>query len=246
MKKTLTTLICATIALYCLSPLNASARVKKNEPDKRDVAKFLEELGGEHFVKYMRVKNFCTLEFEGPDEEEIYYHVLVGTLRGSEGYHIIIYDNKPEYLGFYYTTLNPEDYEKDRIKLDSGDANNSGDSVYIALPLTVKGPADTVNIDGIPTKFVKNPNLTVEEKNDDDGDLLPVVPKETSVSGEVIDYREWKITMKGKEISVNAKFEKIEGGKIYIKNAKNGAVAAIPGSALSPEDQEYVKRISAK
>jgi hypothetical protein len=245
MKKTLTTLICATIAAYSLFPLNASARVKKNEPDKRDVAKFLEELGGEHFVERMKVKDLCTLEFEDANDDEVYYHILVATLREG-GYRIIIYDNKPEYLGYYSTDLDPTDYEKDRVLLDSGESDSDGNNIFIALPLTIKGPPAALNLNGIPTKLIKNPKLTVEKTTEDTTGGIPAVPKETSASGEEIDYRDWKITMQGKEITVNAKYEKIEGGKVYIKNAKNGVVAAIPGSALSPEDQEYVKRISAK
>jgi hypothetical protein len=245
MKKILTALICATVVTYSLAPLDASARVKKNEPDKKDVLKELQAIGGEHYVDKMRIKDFCTLEVEGPNDEEIYYHVFVANLR-DDTYRIIYYDNKPEYLGYYSTTYLPDDYEKDRVKLDSGESDSDGDTIYIVLPITAKGPADSVNLDGVPTKLIKNPNLEANKKTNDDTGTILAIPKEKSASGEEIDYRDWKITMKGKEITVNAKFEKIDNGKVYIKNAKNGVVAAIPGSALSAEDQEYVKRISAK
>jgi hypothetical protein len=247
MKRSITVFICATIATAALLPFNALAGTKKNDPDKKEVLKEIEEIGGDHYVEKMKVSQLCNLKFEAADGEDDYYHIYNASLKEG-GYRIIIYNNKPEYLGFYTSPYEGVDYEEGAILLDSGESDEDGNSVYFNLPIPNKGPAAKVRIDGTPVSFVKNPKLEEAEKAA--GDMaaggIPVVPKETSASGEVIDYRDWTITMQGKEITVNAKFEKVEKGKVYIKNAKNGKVAAIPGSALSDADKEYVTRISAK
>ncbi|MDF7799929.1 hypothetical protein P4C99_10670 [Pontiellaceae bacterium B1224] len=237
MKKTLATIICATIATSALLPLNSMARTKKNDLDRREVDVILEEIGGDHIVENMKVRYMCSLKFEDASGEDDYYHIYNGYLKKG-GYRIIIFNNVPEYLGYYPSDWEGIDYEEGAILLDSG-----GDSPYL-LRIPDAGPAANVRIDGNPIKFVENPKLKEEKKEVDTSGALPAVPKEIAASGEEIDYRDWKITMQGKEITVNAKFEKVEGGKVYIKNAKNGKVAGIPGSALSEEDQEYVKRIT--
>lgn len=244
MRKLLTALICTTLA--ATSMLSAEARTKKNEPDKREVEKFLKELGGEHWVDRMRVRDFCSLKFEGEDGEDDYYHILTGDLKKG-GYHIIIYNNVPEYLGFYQVEFEPAEYEEGLIRLDSGDSDGDGDTKYYDVPIPNKGPAPSIRIDGVPTKFVKNPQLEEKSKAAADGTpIIPVVEKEKAASGEVIDYRDWTITIGGKEVTVNAIFVKVEKGKVTIKNAKNGKEAEIPGSALSDADKEYVRRISTK
>ena len=245
MKKTLAAIICATIATSVFLPQNSMARIKKNDPDKKEVEALLKEIGEKHYVERMKIKSFCTLEFEDASGEDNYFHIFKATMKGG-GYRIIVYNNVPEYLGFYPSEFEPAEYEKDRIGLDSGESDADGNTEYHWLPLTIKGPAAKIRIASTPVSFVKNPKLEVAKSAAATTGGIPVVPKEKSVSGEVIDYRDWKITMKGREITVNAKFEKVEGGKVYIKNAKNGKVAGVPGSALSADDQEYVKRITAK
>lgn len=239
MKKTLITIICATIATTALFPLNSMARTKNNEVDRKEVRTFLEELGGDHWSENMKVTQVCSLEFENSAGEDDYYHVYCATLKKG-GYRIIFYNNVPEYLGFYPSDWEAIDYEEGAILLDLG-----GDSPF-ALTVPDKGPAKRIVVDGTPITFVKNPKLEETKTAVVAEGGIPVVPKETSASGEEIDYRDWTITMQGKEIVVNAKFEKVEDGKVYIKNAKNGKVAGIPGSALSEEDKEYVKRITTK
>ncbi|MDZ8117385.1 hypothetical protein [Pontiella agarivorans] len=239
MRKTLTTLICATVAVTGLMQAEAA---KKNDPDKRDVQKLMEELGDPHYQDRMKVYSVCSLEFEGADGEDDYYHIYSGTLKKG-GYHLIVYNNVPEYLGFYLVDFEPVDYEEGAVLLDSGDG-----STYFPFPIPASGPADTVRVDGIPTKFVKNPRL--EEKKEGPivaGGGIPAVPdKETSASGEVIDYRDWNITIKGRTITVNALFVKVEKGQVTLKSSKNGRETTIPGSAFSDEDKEYIRRITAK
>ncbi|MEI6892534.1 MAG: hypothetical protein V5783_10220 [Pontiella sp.] len=243
MKKTLATLLSASAIFLAISTVDTLA-ARENDPDRREVESLMKEIGGEHYVERMRISALCSLEFEKPDGEDDYYHIYDVTLRDG-GYRIIIYNNIPEYLGYYEIAYEASDYEKGTLLLDSGESNEDGDLLYYSLPIPDKGPAAKVRINGVQVSFVKNPNLEVEKIDAATGGI-PVVPKETSDSGEVIDYRDWTITMGGRDITVNAIFEKVEKGKVYIKNSKNGKVAAIPGSALSDKDKEYVTRITAK
>ena len=243
MKKTVLMIICAAMATTTLTTF---ARVKKNDPDKKEVLKELEEIGEGHFVERMKVSDLCTLEFEDENGEDIFYHVYVGTLKNDK-YHLIFYDNTPTYLGYYLIDHEPVDYEDEAVLLDTGEANEDGDSEYFEVALKKTGPIQKIRVDGVPVTFQKNPKLEAKAE----GQVaatggIPVVPKETSETGEVIDYRDWTITIKGNTVTVNAIFVKVEGGKVTIKNAKNGKEAQIPGSALSDEDKEYVKRITGK
>lgn len=243
MKKTLTALLCLTTVLIGTT---TQAGTKKNDPNKKEVEKLLKEIGGEHYVERMKINDLCSMKFDGSDGEDDFYHIYTASMKAG-GYRILIYNNKPEYLGFYATEFEGSDYEEGAVLLDSGESDEDGGTIYYNLPIPDKGPAAKVRIDGTPTAFVKNPQLEADNTAvAKSGGGIPVVPKETSASGEVIDYRDWTITMQGKKITVNAKFEKIEKGKVYIKNAKNGKVAPVPGSALSDEDKEYVKRITAQ
>lgn len=240
MRKTLTALICTTIAATGLMQAEAA---KKNDPNKKEVLELLKEIGEPHYEERMKVYSVCSLEFEGKDGEDDYYHVYSGSLKKG-GYHIIVYNNVPEYLGYYLVDFEATDYEEGAVLLDSGDGSS-----YFTLPIPPSGPAETVRIDGIPTKFVKNPKL--EEKKDGsviaaDGGIPALPKKETSASGEVIDYRDWTITIKGRTLTVNALFVKIEKGQVTLKSSKNGRETTVPGSALSDEDKEYVRRITAK
>ena len=223
-----------------------TAKTKKNDVDKKEVEKILKEVGGEHYVEGMKVRNLCTLEFEDEAaDESVYYHFYVAALRKG-GYHLVVFDNKPEYLGYYLTNYEPSEYNETEVMLDSGESDEDGNTTWYTIPFTMKGPADKIRIDGTPVTFAKNPKRVEEAKEGAEGGTTALVipEKQKSASGEVIDYRDWTITMGGQERTVNAIFEKIEGGKVYIKSSKNGAVAGVPGSSLSQEDQEYIRRIT--
>ena len=56
------------------------------------------------------------------------------------------------------------------------------------------------------------------------------------------EYRAWTITKDRKPLNVeSAIFVKMEDGVVTIKNGKNGRVANVPASSLSPADKEYLK-----
>ncbi len=244
MKNKWMTLFTATaVSMLSFTAVNTSAKVKKNDPDKKEVEKILKEIGGEHYVDKMKVSSLCSMEMEN-NGEEIYYHIYNVSLREG-GYRIVIFDNTPNYLGFYPTDFEPTDYEEGAVLLDSGDSDEEGNTSYFNLPIPAKGPSDKVRIDGVPKTFVKNPKL--EKKagtltTDSTGAL--VVPKVKTASGVEIDYRDWKITIQGKERVYNAIFVAKDGSsKITIKDSKRGATATIPVSALSADDVEYLKGI---
>lgn len=243
MKKTLLTILCATSIAVTPSAFAA----KKNDPNRKEVQTELEEIQEGHYVERMKISQLCTLDFEDADGEDIYYHFYTGTLKSGK-YHLIIYDNTPSYLGYYLLDFEPADYEEGTILLDSGESTGDGATLWHEVVIKSTGPIDKIRVDGVPVSFVKNPKLEADANAEATAETggIPAVPKETAASGEVIDYRDWTITIKGNTVTVNAIFVEVKDGKVTIKNSKNGKEAHIPGSALSEADREYVKRITGK
>lgn len=241
-KSLLTVTTAAAISLCAVSAVAKS--VKKNDPDKRDVLKELEEIGGEHYVERMKINQVGSLKIEKPDGKETYYHVYNVTLKKA-GYRIVIYDNTPTYLGYYPSDFEAVDYEDEAILLDSTETDSEGGTEYYRLPIPSKGPADRAKINKVPTKFVKNPKLEAKNTVATGETPILVVPKEKSSTGVEIDYRDWKITIQGKERIYNAKFvsKSKDGRKVKIIDSKRGRTAEVPISALSDDDKEYLKSI---
>ncbi|VGO14509.1 hypothetical protein PDESU_03071 [Pontiella desulfatans] len=242
MKTKWITLFTATAAIaLSLSSMDAQAKTKKNDPDKKEVEKILKEVGGEHYVEKMKISSLCSMEFEDAAGEELYYHIYNVSLKEG-GYRIVFFDNVPNYLGFYASQFEATDYEEGAVLLDSGDSDEDGNTSYFNLAVSDKGPADKTRIDGVPTPFVKNPKL--EEKGKaagTGGSGALVVPVQKSASGATVEYRDWKITIKGQERTYNAIFVQKSGSNIQIKDSKRGKTATIPISSLSAEDKEYLK-----
>ena len=71
----------------------------------------IKEIGGEHYVEKMKFYEVGSIEVE-----PTYYHVFNGQLKNG-GYHIIFFNNKQEYLGFYYSDYEPTDYEEGAVLL---------------------------------------------------------------------------------------------------------------------------------
>lgn len=244
MKKLATTFIYTTLALSILIPLNATAGTKKNEPNKKEVEKILKEIGEEHYVEKMKINSLCSLDFEDASGEDDFYHIYNAYMKEG-GYRILIFNNIPKYLGFYTTEYEGTDYEEGAILLDSGDSDDEGNTTYYNLPIPNKGPADKVRIDGVLTEFVKAPSD--EDKKAaaiaaaaEAGSTLPGVTENT------LQYRDWKITLQGKERTFNAIYVSMEKGKVTIKDSKMGRNATVPVSTLSAEDVEYLKEVTAK
>jgi phosphoribosylformylglycinamidine (FGAM) synthase PurS component len=242
MKKWMTLL---TVTLLSFTSINAQAKTKKNDPDKKTVEKILKEVGGEHYVDKMRINQVCSMEMENAAGEEVYYHVYNISLREG-GYRIAFFDNTPNYLGFYKSEFEATDYEEGAILLDSGDSDEEGNTSFFTLPVGIAGPASKVRIDGVPTPLVKNPKLDPKANGEtgENGGGPIAVPQPKSASGKDIEYRDWKITIQGKERDYNAIFvEKSGATSIKIKDSKRGMTATVPISSLSRDDQAYLKEI---
>lgn len=246
MKKTFTTLM--ALALVASMASTVIAGVKKNDPDKKEVEKILKETGETHYVEKMKVSQLCSMKVEDASGEDTYFHVYNVTLRKG-GYRIVIFDNTPNYLGYYATEYEAADYEEGAILLDSGDSDEDGNTTYYTVPLPSKGPATKVRIDGVPTSFVKNPKLEAKAgATAADGSTPALATGSTEMAAaeqEAAQYREWKITMKGKTIPVRAKFISYDARKktVTIKNEKGGVEKAFPASIFSDEDKEYLKTV---
>ncbi len=245
MKKIITAFVCATFATFTFLPLSATAGTKKNDPDKKEVEKIVKELGDTHYVERMKINSLCSLKFEDSSGEDDFYHIYSASLKEG-GYRIIVFDNKPQYLGYYATEFEGVDYEEGAILLDSGESDEDGNINYFSLPIPDKGPAAKVRIDGIPTVFVKAPGADEKAASSGIGKVAAGTGGEAIVDDNSPQYRDWKITLQGKERTFNAIYISVAKGKVTIKDSKRGKTATVPVSALSAEDVEYLKKITAK
>jgi len=204
-----------------------ASSVKKNAPKKKAVEAELKKIGGEHFPDRMKVREIGPISVG-----DTYFHAFSGELK-KVGYHVIIYDNDLNYLGFYATDFEPSDYEEGAVLLDSGDGE-----VFYKIPIKAKGPAPKVRLpEGLPLVFVPAPGAKAAT---DGGVTAPKVA--TGKDGITAEYREWTITRKGKTIKVRAIYVSQAVGTVDIKSEANGKIAKVRLSELSREDQAYVKQ----
>ncbi|MEN8254044.1 MAG: hypothetical protein ABFR33_01105 [Verrucomicrobiota bacterium] len=226
MKKTLGMIMVLALAAGIATHVAAKSE-REDAPRRRFVEELLAEVGGTHYPEKMDVKKIASIEIG-----DTYYHVYEGEL-DAVGYHIIVFDNYRNYLGYYKSDFPPCNYEiENSIVIDSGTVDDNGESLYYPIPISLKkGLPAKIQIAGIPTKFVKAPKKEVSEaeKAAGDGKIEP-------------EYRIWTITHKGREIPVRAIYIKQSAGKVYLKAEANGVTNPFAISSLSKEDQEYVKQ----
>ncbi len=236
MKKTFAPMI--AMALATGIAMNGMAKAEKKNPPKstRAVVDALKEVGGEHYPEKMKVSSKMPVEVG-----ETYYHCYTGTLRKG-GYRIIIFDNTPQYLGFYNCEYEPCDYEEGALMLDSGESDDDGNQLTYTVSIPRKGPSSKISIDGVVSPFVKNPKL--EEKKGDATTTAAGPAKVATKDGKelVPEYREWTIRMKGREIKFTAIYIKKSGSKVTLKEQKRGKENDFSIAALSKEDQAYLKQ----
>ena len=216
-------------------------REKKNSPkSNRTVEEAIQAAGGEHWPeKKMKVKKIGEVEVG-----DTYYHIVKGELKDI-GYRIIVFDNIPEYLGYYPSSIEPDYAEKDAIYLDSGDADDEGDPIFYKIKIPLKGPAKQAVIDGAQVAFVYAKAVaapgaagaTTAAAQPADGETADAADDPT-----VPAYREWIITRGGKKITARALYVKQDFGKVWLKSEGNGNEVAFAITELSKEDQEYVKK----
>jgi len=226
MKRTLG--IITIMALATGITTNTMAKTeKKDQPKARFVKEALEAIGGAHFPEKIKIKRSSSIEIE-----DTYYHIYEGELEKT-GYHIIIFDNQRNYLGYYKSDFPPTNYEIEGcIVIDSGTIDDdTGDPLYYPIPIDAKkGLPKRVQIGGMPTSLVKAPKSETTAKGAaEDGVITP-------------EYRDWTITHKGKKIPARAIYVKQSGGKVYLKLESNGREKGFLLNTLSREDQTYVKQ----
>lgn len=224
MTKTLSiTLVGVLLAGMATTACAKSSREEKREPKNRNaVADILEKVGGEHFPEKMKLRDIGSVK-----TKSTYYHLYCGTLKKG-GYHVIVFDNTPEYIGYYYVEYEPSGYEDGAVLIDLGDGN------YENIEFSDKGPQGTTRIDGQPTKFMKAPEKKVKAfekpKEEESGDSLEPV------------FRGWTITLGTKKIPVRAIYVSQTFGKVILRGETSGKENAFPISSLSKEDQDYIKQ----
>ncbi len=205
-------------------------REKKNEPKNRNaVLDALKAAGEKHFPEKMKVRDIGSIKME-----TTYYHVYSGTLKEG-GYRAIVFNNKPEYLGFYFIAeYEPSGYEDGGSK--EGyiliDLENGGDEERIRIKQD--GPADQATIDGVKSYFVKAPEKKVKafEKPEGEG------------SGDSLEpvFRNWTITKGVEKLKVRAIYVSQTFGTVTLRSEAAGRENSFPISSISKEDKEYIKQ----
>ncbi len=237
MKKTLSMIVVLAMAIGIAT--NAVAkRERKEQPNSRAAKEAVEAVGGEHYPEKIKIKRVSSIE-----AGDTYYHIYEGELH-KLGYHIIIFDNYKNYLGFYKSNYAPSNYEiEGSIVMDSGDVDENGDPLYYRIPIDPKkGLPGKISIGGTPAALVKAPlpegaktgNPTAGGEQEDSEAAVDERP--------VPEYRDWIILHKGKKIPARAIFMKFEAGKVYLKLEANGAEKGFALHTLSREDQTYIKQ----
>ena len=205
-----------------------AADVRKNKPSRSDVEKILEEIGGEHFPAKMKISPLGPIE-----TESTYYHAFYGALKNGS-YHLIFFDNTPAYLGYYLISLQPTGYGEGQVELYLSSSSTA------IIPIPDSGPPEKIRIVelGKTAPFIRAP---VKEEPEEEETVAaenntPSKPKKKP------EYRAWTITKDRKPLDIeSAIFVKMEDGVVTIKNGKNGRIASVPASALSPADKEYLQ-----
>lgn len=216
-------------ALLTNMAATAGDREKKNEPKSRTaVSEAVSAAGAKHFPEKMKIRSVGSIKMENT-----YYHVYCGILKGGYEYHVILFDNKPEYLGYYLTEFEPTGTENGKkegaVLIDLEDGNEA--SIRIRQ---IKGPADMATIDGVKSYFVKAPekkkvSTLVTKAKEDKGVVKP-------------EFRKWTITKESKKHTVRAIYVSQDFGKVTVRAEASGREVTVPKSMISKEDREYIKQ----
>jgi len=242
MKRTLG--IITILALAAGIATHATAKTeRKDQPKARFVKETLEALGETHFPEKIKIKRITSIEIA-----ETYYHVYEGEL-DKTGYHIIIFDNHQNYLGYYKSDFPPTNYQIDgSIVIDSGTVDDDGEPLYYSIPIDEKkGLLPRLQIGGMPTEFVKSPSYDEVIKGATGGGKAAgggatAKPAEDGEEEIVPEFRTWTIAFKGKPVEARAIFVKREKNEVFLRLEATGKEKGFPLHTLSKADQEYVKQ----
>lgn len=241
MKRTLG--IITILALAAGIATNAAAKTeRKDQPKARFVKETLETLGETHFPEKIKIKRITSIEVG-----ETYYHVYEGEL-DKTGYHIIVFDNKRNYLGYYKSDFPPTNYQIDgSIVIDPGTVDDDGEALYFSIPIDEqKGLPPRLQIGGMPTEFVKSPTYDEAIKGATGGGTAAegsAAKKAEDGEEEIVpEFRTWTIAFKGKPVEARAIFVKREKNEVFLRLEATGKEKGFPLHTLSKADQEYVKQ----
>jgi hypothetical protein len=210
------------------STTSSAKQERKEQPKTRFVEDTLTALGGEHYPEKMKIKKVTSIVVA-----ETYYHIFEGKL-DTTGYHVIVYDNYLNYLGFYQSPYPPTNEQKPgNIVIDTGDVDDNGDPLFYPIPIDpVKGLPNKVQLGPTPTDLVKGPEVVKPEKDEAAEGEGQVVP----------EFREWAITKKGKEHKVRAIYVEHTFSEVVLKGETTGKTKAFPINSLSKDDRAYVQQ----
>lgn len=215
----------AVLASTAIVTEAASKKVEKNEPkDRRAATAAVKAAGEDHFPEKMKIREIGSIKMD-----KTYYHVYCGELKQG-GYHVIVFDNVPNYLGFYFTEYEPTDLEEDGILVTKDD--DTREKIRVKED---SGPVDNTRIDGQLIKFIKAPE---PEKKP----VVVVEDGEEPVDSNKPEFREWTITHGAKKIKVTALYVSQTFGKVRLRGEASGKENDFPISSLSDEDKEYIKK----
>jgi hypothetical protein len=243
------------LALVAGMATNTTAKPERKEvPKARFVEETLEAVGGVHNPEKIRIKKISSIEIG-----ETFYHVFQGKL-DTVGYHIIIFDNQQNYLGFYKSDYPPTNYEiKTCIVLDSGAVDDSGNTKYYKIPISAdKGLPPMIVLNVTPVKLEKPPEKEGAEEGGSEGgaeagsegeseggkdaDDAEGGSKDAVETKAVPEYREWTITHRGKPLTVRALYVKQTFAKVTLKAEASGRVNDFDITALSKADRAYIRQ----
>ena len=237
MKKTLSMI--AVLAMATGIATNSVAkRERKEQPNSRAAKEAVEAAGEEHFPKKIKIKRVSSVEVG-----DTYFHIYEGKL-DKLGFHIIVFDNYGNYLGYYKSDYAPCNNEiENSIVMDSGEVDDDGEVLYYAIPIDLKkGPPAKVSIGGMPSEFVKAALPEGAKTGDPSSGAKANGEAAVEDTGPVPEYRDWVIMHKGKKIPARAIFLRLELGKVYLKLEANGVEKGFNLNMFSREDQAYVKQ----
>jgi hypothetical protein len=225
MKRTLG--IITILALAAGMAINTAGKAEREDrPKTRFVLETLKALGGEHYPEKMKVKRITSVEIG-----DTYYHVFEGKL-DTTGYHIIFFGNYQNYLGFYASDFPPCNEERDgHFAIDPNDVDEDGNAKFYFIPIDEKK--------GLPGKIQTNKPGTLVRAPQKEEEAEKTVVEDGVAEPE---YRDWKITYRGKELTVRAIYVKQTFAKVYLKAEASGTTKDFDITSLSREDQAYVKQ----
>ncbi|MBN2684562.1 MAG: hypothetical protein JXR40_04740 [Pontiellaceae bacterium] len=264
MKNIAKSLLIAAFAAGFVTTVNAADIKEKGPESRRAVETLLKELGGDHWPEEgMRFGEVGAIE-----TESTFYHVYRGYDKEAQTYRAIFFDNDGKYLGFYELEYEPKDVEEGALIFYAEDVISEDGDSYVKVPISDKGPPGNIMVGSASAEFIKAPKTKEEleaekapvinpEEEGAKEDMIKLsaieeAPPPIIEEKKVAEYRDWTISWTYKNpttrknetklVSVNAKYVDLDNRtkSIIIMSAKNGETAAIPFTALSQEDKDYL------